>query len=58
MDTTIHLMARSVQIAVITAPTSSLHDAVTSARGPRESLVTLIRRAFAATGRSPMQAGG
>jgi len=54
MDTTMHLMARSVQLAVITAPTSSLPEAVASARGRRESFAALIRRAIGVTGRSPI----
>lgn len=47
MDATMHLIARSVQLAVMTAPSSTLGDAVAAARRRRESLATIIRRALA-----------
>jgi hypothetical protein len=46
MDATMHLIARSVQLAVMTAPSASLDDAVAAARRRRESILSAIRRAF------------
>lgn len=51
MDATMHLIARSVQLAVMTAPSSSLGEAVAAARRQRESFATVIRRAIAASSR-------
>jgi hypothetical protein len=45
MDATMHLIARSVQLAVMTAPSASLVDAVAVARRRRESILSAIRRA-------------
>ena len=53
MDATMHLIARSVQLAVMAAPTVSLGEAAAAARRQRESLATTIRRAFAGTDRQP-----
>lgn len=52
MDATMHLIARSVQLAVMTAPRSSLGEAVAAARGRRDSLATTILRAFSVAPRS------
>jgi hypothetical protein len=53
MDATMHLIARSVQLAVMTAPSASLGDAVAVARRRRESILSAIRRAFVPENRSP-----
>jgi hypothetical protein len=58
MDATMHLIARSVQLAVMTAPSSSLGEAVAAARRQRESILTLIRRVLADATSSPRLAGG
>jgi hypothetical protein len=52
MDTTMHLIARSVQLAVMAAPSSSLGEALGVARRPRESFKGVIRRALAGLSRS------
>ena len=57
MDATMHLIARSVQLAVMTAPSSSLGEALAAARRQRESMVPLIRRAGGITPRSTGLAG-
>ena len=58
MDATMHLIARSVQFAVMTAPSSSLGEAVATARRRRESLATIIRRALAPAIGTPRPVGG
>jgi hypothetical protein len=58
MDAPMHLIARSVQLAVITAPSSSLDEAVAAARRQRESIVSAIRRALAPSTGSPRPAAG
>ena len=58
MDATMHLIARSVQIAVMTAPSASLGDAVAVARRRRESILSAIRRAFAPAAGSPRPIAG
>ena len=47
MDATMHLIARSVQLAVMTAPSSSLDEAVAAARRHRETFLGVIHRTFA-----------
>ncbi len=59
MDRTMHLMARSVQRAVMTAPTASVLDAVAEARrrpGPLEVAAAWVKEAANATRdpRAPM----
>jgi hypothetical protein len=52
MDATMHLIARSVQLAVMTAPTSSVGDAVAIARNRRESFAAMLRRTLVGSSRS------
>jgi len=58
MDATMHLIARSVQLAVMTAPSSSLDEAVAAARRHRESVSSAIRRALAPAAGSPRPIAG
>jgi hypothetical protein len=58
MDATMHLIARSVQLAVMTAPSSSLGEAVAAARRHRESLVSTLRGALAPASGSPRPMAG
>jgi hypothetical protein len=58
MDATRHLIAPSVQLAVMTAPSSSVGEAVATARRQRESLLSAIRRALAPTTGSPRPIAG
>ena len=58
MEATMQLTARPVQLAVMTAPTTSLGEALAAARRQRESMVTLIGRLFATAPRRPIQAAG
>ena len=58
MDATMHLIARSVQLAVMTAPSSSVGEAVATSRRQRVSIMMVIRRALADATRSPRLAGG
>ena len=58
MDATMHLIARSVQLAVMTAPSSSLDEAVATARRQRESILSAIRRALAPSTGSPRPVAG
>ena len=58
MDTTMHLIARSVQLAVMRAPSSSLGEAVAAARRQKESLLSSARRALAPMTGSPRPIAG
>lgn len=58
MDATMHLIARSVQLAVMTAPSSSLGEAVATARRQRESLLSAIRRALTPATGAPRPVAG
>ena len=49
MDATMHLIARSVQLAVMTAPSVSLSDAVAAARRRRGSFIAAVQRAVGVT---------
>lgn len=58
MDARMHLIARSVQLAVMAAPSSSLDEAVAAARRHRESLMSGLRRALAPASGSPRMSAG
>lgn len=58
MDARMHLIARSVQLAVMAAPSSTLDEAVAAARRHRESLTSALRRALAPATRSPRMSAG
>ena len=58
MDATMHLIARSVQLAVMSAPSASVGDAVAAARRRGESILSATRRSFEPVNRSPRPIGG
>jgi len=58
MDATMYLIARSVQLAVMTAPSSSLDEAVAVARRRREARLSAIRRTLAPSSGSPRPVAG
>ena len=58
MDATMHLIARSVQLAVMTAPSASVGDAVAAARRRRESILSAVRRAVLPATGSPRPIAG
>ena len=58
MDARMQHIARSVQVAVMAAPSSSLDEAVAAARRHRESVVSALRRALAPATGSPRPVAG